>query len=34
MLAGAGWFFTFALHAGNREVVLMDRHDRRRRRRY
>lgn len=34
MLAGAGWFFTFALHAGNREVVLMDRNDRRRRRRY
>ncbi|TAK71855.1 MAG: hypothetical protein EPO22_00965 [Dehalococcoidia bacterium] len=34
MLAGAGWFFTFALHAGNREVVLLDRKDRRRRRRY
>ena len=34
MLAAAGWFFTFALHAGNREVVLTDKHDRRRRRRY
>jgi hypothetical protein len=34
MLAAAGWFFTFALHAGNPEVVLMDKHDRRRRRRY
>ncbi|MBI5285103.1 MAG: hypothetical protein HY874_08430 [Chloroflexi bacterium] len=34
MLAAAGWFFTFALHAGDKEVVLMDRHDRRKRRRY
>jgi hypothetical protein len=34
MLAAAGWFFTFAVHAGNKEPVLMDRHDRRRRRRY
>jgi len=34
MLAAAGWFFTFALHAGNREPVLMDRRDRGRRRRY
>jgi hypothetical protein len=34
MLAGAGWFFTFAVHTGNREPILMDRHDRRRRRRY
>lgn len=33
MLAVAGWFFTFALHAGDREVVLTDRFDRRRRRR-
>ncbi|HYM28157.1 MAG TPA: cohesin domain-containing protein [Steroidobacteraceae bacterium] len=31
MLALAGWFFTFALHAGDREVVLTDRFDRRRR---
>jgi len=34
MLAAAGWFFTFAIHAGNKEVVLTDRFDRRRRRRY
>jgi hypothetical protein len=34
MLAGAGWFFTFAVHTGDREPILMDRHDRRRRRRY
>ena len=34
MLAGAGWFFTFALHAGDKDVVLTDRFDRRRRRRY
>jgi len=34
MLAAAGWFFTFALHAGNRDVVLFDKYDRRRRRRY
>jgi len=33
MLAGAGWFFTFALHAGNREVVLTDRRDMRHKRR-
>jgi hypothetical protein len=33
MLAGAGWFFTFALHAGNREVVLTDRKDMRHKRR-
>jgi hypothetical protein len=29
----AGWFFTFALHHGNREVVLLDKWDRGRRRR-
>jgi len=34
MLAAAGWFFTFAMHAGDRDVVLFDKHDRRRRRRY
>ncbi len=33
MLALAGWFFTFAIHAGDKEVVLTDRFDRRRRRR-
>ncbi|MBI2724243.1 MAG: hypothetical protein HYX50_04185 [Chloroflexi bacterium] len=33
MLAGAGWFFTFAVHAGDREVILTDRRDPRRRRR-
>jgi hypothetical protein len=33
MLALAGWFFTFAIHAGGKEVVLTDRFDRRRRRR-
>jgi hypothetical protein len=33
MLALAGWFFTFAIHAGDKEVVLTDRWDRRRRRR-
>ncbi|MBF6601011.1 MAG: hypothetical protein IVW36_10925 [Dehalococcoidia bacterium] len=32
MLGVAGWFFTFALHASDRDVVLLDRHDRRRRR--
>lgn len=34
MLAVAGWFFTFALHYGDKEPVLVDRGDRRRRRRY
>lgn len=34
MLAVAGWFFTFAIHYGDREPVLIDRGDRRRRRRY
>jgi hypothetical protein len=34
MLAAAGWFFTFAIHYGDREPVLVDRGDRRRRRRY
>jgi hypothetical protein len=34
MLALAGWFFTFALHTGDKEVVLTDRWDRRRRRRH
>jgi hypothetical protein len=33
MLALAGWFFTFAIHAGDKEVILTDRFDRRRRRR-
>jgi hypothetical protein len=32
MLALAGWFFTFAVHFGDRDVVLMDRFDARRRR--
>ncbi|MHB8683417.1 MAG: cohesin domain-containing protein [Dehalococcoidia bacterium] len=32
MLGVAGWFFTFALHHSDRDVVLLDRHDRRRRR--
>lgn len=32
MLGIAGWFFTFALHHADRDVVLLDRHDRRRRR--
>lgn len=32
MLGVAGWFFTFALHTSDRDVVLLDRHDRRRRR--
>ena len=32
MLGVAGWFFTFALHHSERDVVLYDRHDRRRRR--
>jgi hypothetical protein len=32
MLGIAGWFFTFALHHSDRDVVLLDRHDRRRRR--
>ncbi|MEX2227817.1 MAG: cohesin domain-containing protein [Dehalococcoidia bacterium] len=31
MLAAAGWFFTFAVHYGDREVVLMDRWEARRR---
>lgn len=30
MLAAAGWFFTFALHYADRDVVLMDRFDARR----
>jgi hypothetical protein len=34
MLGVAGWFFTFALHQSDRDVVLLDRHDRRRRRRW
>jgi hypothetical protein len=34
LLGAAGWFYTFALHYGDREAVLLDRHDRRRRRRY
>jgi hypothetical protein len=34
MLAGAGWFFTFAIHYGDREPILVDRGDRRRKRRY
>ena len=33
MLGVAGWFFTFAIHQSDRDVVLLDRHDRRRRRR-
>jgi hypothetical protein len=28
----AGWFFTFAMHNSGKEVVLLDRFDRRRRR--
>jgi hypothetical protein len=34
MLAIAGWFFTFAIHYGDKEPILVDRGDRRRRRRY
>jgi hypothetical protein len=34
MLAVAGWFFTFAIHYGDREPILVDRGDRRRRKRY
>ena len=34
MLAVAGWFFTFAIHYGDREPILVDRGDRRRRRKY
>ena len=33
MLGVAGWFFTFALHHGDRDVVLMDRFERNRRKR-
>jgi hypothetical protein len=33
MLAVAGWFFTFAIHYGDKEPILVDRGDRRRRRR-
>ncbi len=33
MLAIAGWFFTFAIHYGDKEPILVDRGDRRRRRR-
>jgi hypothetical protein len=29
----AGWFFTFAFHHGQREVIIVDRFDRRRGRR-
>ncbi len=32
MLAAAGWFFTFAMHHGSKETILVDRGDRRRRR--
>lgn len=32
MLGAAGWFFTFAVHYGDRDVVLMDRFDAQRRR--
>ncbi|HEX5478942.1 MAG TPA: hypothetical protein VFY79_04410 [Dehalococcoidia bacterium] len=32
MLGIAGWFFTFAIHHSDRDVILLDRHDRRRRR--
>lgn len=32
MLAIAGWFFTFAIHYGDKEPILVDRFDRRRRR--
>jgi hypothetical protein len=34
MLAVAGWFFTFAIHYGDKEPILVDRFDRRRRRKY
>jgi hypothetical protein len=34
MLAIAGWFFTFAIHYGDKEPILVDRFDRRRRRKY
>jgi hypothetical protein len=34
MLGVAGWFFTFALHQSDRDVVLLDRYDRRRRRKW
>lgn len=34
MLGVAGWFFTFALHYGDKEPILVDRGDRRRKRRY
>lgn len=34
MLGIAGWFFTFAIHYGDKDPVLIDRHDRRRRRKY
>jgi hypothetical protein len=34
MLAVAGWFFTFAIHYGDKEPILVDRGDRRRRKRY
>ena len=33
MLAAAGWFFTFAVHYGDREPILVDRNDRTDRRR-
>jgi hypothetical protein len=33
MLGFAGWFFTFAVHYGDRDAVLMDRFDAVRRRR-
>jgi hypothetical protein len=33
MLGFAGWFFTFAVHYGDRDVVLMDRFDAARRKR-
>jgi hypothetical protein len=33
MLAFAGWFFTFAVHYGDRDVVLVDRFDAMRRKR-
>lgn len=34
MLGVAGWFFTFAVHFGDREPILVDRFDRRRRKRW
>ena len=34
MLAAAGWFFTFAIHYGDKEPILVDRFDRRRRRKF